>query len=198
MIYRILPASTPLESIDRDALQRVTGHFFARPISKKTKKPLAVETVKTVLQNLRQLLNWADGDLWKGPHRWDKLFVIRWNGLRTATEQKQLAMGKKTFELAELKDLYAEANDRTRLFMLLGLNCGFGQKEIATLLREDIRFEPVAVIDRIRNKTRTIAAVRGQWRLWRKPRRCCDDSSRGPGMMSSHCERKMAGRWSTM
>jgi integrase len=163
-LYEIIPATTPLQQLGREQLTVFVEHFLARPTSKLKGKPMAVESVKRVFQYTRSLLEEIDGDQWDGPKAWRKLFKVRWVTLLTPAEQKIIANGKHTFETQELVDLYQLGNARQRLYLLLGLNCGFGQGEISTLMRSDVDIK-AAVIDRIRHKTRAIA-VRGSWVLW--------------------------------
>lgn len=112
------------------------------------------------------MLDEIDGELWDGPKGWRKLFKVLWINLLTPVEQKQLAAGKKTFDVAELVDLYQLANDRERLYLLLGLNCAFGQGEISTLMRSDIDFK-TSSITRTRHKTRDVGVI-GSWVLWKE------------------------------
>ncbi len=142
----------------------LVGQFTARPKSKSTGKPMAVATIKTVFQQVKALLDTLEDAGWQCPG-WRKLFRIRWASLLTAAEQRKQAAGKDTFTDGELAELYAQANDRTKLFILLGLNCGMAQTEISTLQRADIDLKS-GVIDRVRNKTRATAAVRARWQLW--------------------------------
>ncbi|MGB7159335.1 MAG: site-specific integrase [Tepidisphaeraceae bacterium] len=164
-VYEVLPEETPLDQLDEAKLVAVVSHFTGRPTSKLTGKPLAVDSIKRVFQYTKALLDDMDGDAWKGPRRWQKLFKVRWASLMTPAEQKKQAQGKDTFTDNELKELYALASDRTRMLMLLGLNCALPQKEIATLQLDDIDLKD-GVIDRIRHKTRGTAAVRTRWVLW--------------------------------
>src|SRR5688500_18649490 len=93
VIHLVLPESTAVSAITDELLQKTIAHFTARPPNK-AGKPISVFTVKTVLQSLHQLLDWADGKQWHGPPRWDKLFRVRWNALMTPIEQHQRAKGK--------------------------------------------------------------------------------------------------------
>ncbi len=101
------------------------------------------------------------------PRRIDKIFRLRRNVLMTPSEQRAAANGKAVFTPAELRTLYAHANEQQRLYLLLGLNCAFTQKDIATLAADDLVLGVAPVIDRIRHKTRG-AAIRGRWGLWQE------------------------------
>lgn len=61
----------------------------------------------------------------------------------------------------EVKQLLKLATDRTRLYLLLGLNCGYTQKDIATLEASMIDWD-AGIITRDRHKT----GVPGKAKLW--------------------------------
>lgn len=56
------------------------------------------------------------------------------------------------WSVKECQDFYKNANQRTKLYILLGLNCGFTQIDIATLLHSHIDWVK-GIISRKRNKT---------------------------------------------
>ena len=58
----------------------------------------------------------------------------------------------KFFTVEEVKSMYASANPRTRLYMLLALNGGFTQIDIATLIHSMVDWDK-GIITRDRNKT---------------------------------------------
>jgi len=121
-----------------------------------------------VVGNFRLMFDWLDGKFgWEAPRRMDKVFRVSRTKLMTHAEQRASADGQATFTLPELKAHYSQCtNDRQRLYVLLGLNCGFTQKDIATLLLDDVVADGVmTVIDRYRSKTRG-AGVKGRWVLW--------------------------------
>ena len=60
---------------------------------------------------------------------------------------------KATVPLAELKKLIKTAEDRTRLYLLLMLNCGFTQTDIATLRHDEVDWK-AGRIKRKRTKTK--------------------------------------------
>ena len=75
-----------------------------------------------------------------------------------------------TYTVDELATLYQYATGLERLLLLLGLNCGFGQAEIASLQVEEIHLEQKhphyglegSWIMRLRPKT----GIYGEWKLW--------------------------------
>src|SRR5207249_845104 len=67
------------------------------------------------------------------------------------------------FTVPQLRALWFVMDDFLRLLFLLGLNCGFTQRDLATLLRSHCHLDGERpFISRHRNKT----DVRGKWRLW--------------------------------
>jgi len=75
-----------------------------------------------------------------------------------------------TYSLDELVTLYQHATGLERLLLLLGLNCGFGQAEVASLQVDEIHLDQKhphygqngSWIRRFRYKT----GVYGEWKLW--------------------------------
>ncbi|QEG42087.1 tyrosine-type recombinase/integrase [Roseimaritima ulvae] len=63
--------------------------------------------------------------------------------------------------IAEIKKLAEQATPRTKLYLMLGLNCGWTQKDIATLEASMIDWD-TRIIERGRSKT----GVRSKCRLW--------------------------------
>lgn len=160
-VYPVLPAETPLTQIDEAKLVALVNHFTGRPVSKLTRKPLAVVSVCRVFQYLKALLEDVDGNGWEGPRRWQKLFKVRWDGLMTPQERRRKHAGADTFTYAELKELSSLAKGRIKGFLFLALNTGMNQMELATLLADDIDLR-AGMIARLRHKT----GVPAQWQLW--------------------------------
>jgi hypothetical protein len=174
-MYEVLARDTDLSTVAKEHLERIVAYFLSRPLRDKTSRPMSVDTVVSTLRDIRQFFDWLDGDAWEAPRRLDKIFTFNATSLLTPLEQKEKANGKVLFELSELQALYGIANQQQRLYMLLALNCGFAQKEIATLLRADVQIKGKKMfIDRIRHKTRA-ASVRGRWELWPETQRLLMD-----------------------
>ncbi len=160
-VYRVLPAEMPLAQLDEAKLLDLVNHFTGRPVSKLTRKPLAVVSVRRVFQYLKALLEDVDGNGWDGPRRWQKLFKVRWDGLMTPQERRRKHTGADTFTYAELTELSSLAKGRIKAFMFLALNTGMNQMELATLLADDIDLR-AGIISRVRHKT----GVPARWQLW--------------------------------
>jgi integrase len=164
-MHEVLPKNLSLRDLDKAKLVMFTGHFLKRPKSKISGKPMSPDSVRTLFGDVKRLLDALDGEGWDGPKKWQRLFTARWTGLLTPAEQRKRARGKDTFTLEELKTLYDLANPRQRMLMLLALNTAMNQKEVSTLMRDDIDLEK-GIISRIRHKTRAVAAVQVQWTMW--------------------------------
>jgi hypothetical protein len=120
---------------------------------------------------MKAMLVWyfeMDGCTWNKPKRFEKLFRLRQRQMATAEERERAAMevvsGEvATFTIEELSALWEEACNKVRLFMLLGLNCGFTSGEVSNLRTFEVFLageEPY--IHRFRDKT----GVEARWALW--------------------------------
>jgi hypothetical protein len=153
----------PLERFGRDAIAKlVDGH-----IASAKKGKASVDTAMNYIRATRQFVDWldaTDATKWEAPRRWEKLFAINRQQL-SAGHARNGASGDevRAFSVDELTTLYAEANDACRLYMLLALNCGWTQADIATLTAEHLKLRsspPYAHRDR--GKT----GIYGRWHLW--------------------------------
>jgi hypothetical protein len=156
--------NAPLNSLRRDEVQAAVSHWRKRPSSERTGKRLAPLSVIHRIGALGHFFRWCyDGERWDGFRAWEKTFTVKAKDLMTETEKHHDKQPKPKFTVEELGILYAAAPARTRLYLLCGLNCGFGQTEIATLRTWDLQLDAnPPKIDRSRNKT----GVQGQWELW--------------------------------
>lgn len=124
-------------------------------------------TAVNLMTTFRQFLDWADASdkvAWMAPRRWESLVraMKRQVGALAPKGGPDSDEGR-TFSPDELKALYAAANHRQRAFMLLGLNCGFLQSDIADLAPNMVHLKATpALIERHRGKT----GVYSRWALW--------------------------------
>jgi hypothetical protein len=169
----------PLDDLDTPVIEEMIENVAARPVSKKTKKPISVSWAKNVIKEFRVFLRWLNKSRawrWTRPNDYDVL-PVRIG--RTQEERAQItSLAVKTFSPDELQTLWEYALPWERLLMVLGLNCGFGMAEIATLRVDEVFFDqphPSARqigldppdqtgswIRRLRGKS----DVYGEWRLW--------------------------------
>jgi len=168
-----------LASINLGAIQDMIDVWRNRPIVKGKTKPIAH---KVAVEHIKQLVNFfkwlhkCDGYEWRKPDDFaDLTTVVPRNTRESAALASTLQVT--TYDLEEIILLYRYATPLERLLLLLGLNCGFGAGEIATLRvgevrlhikhpqASKIRFESTSAdsfIMRIRQKT----GVYGEWLLW--------------------------------
>lgn len=170
----ILGKAKPMDSIDAAELTRTVLKISARPTTKRKGKDgkfgrMSVETARNVLKWLKYCLEWADeNELWTRPRRFAKIFSEN-KPNSTPVELLAAKNGEaeaKRFELDELAKLYAVANDTQRLWILLGLNCGFAAEELNSLDAAELKGlnTESPYIERIRGKTLRVGeGVYAKW-----------------------------------
>ena len=156
----------PLRDVGLGALDMMTAYWRSRPNGKKTGKPIAVSTVTNHLKTARRFIRWlhrSDEFKWSKPVDAEDSLRANEARLRTDDEIARLKDGVEVWTTEELAILYRHATDQDRLFMLLGLNCGFTQAEICSLRHDEIsRRGDIVTIKRIRQKN----VVYGELLLW--------------------------------
>lgn len=140
-------ADRPLNEMDIDEILAI---WKSRPITKK-KKPCSIDHARGVIKTFRNFLDWLHGRYeWRKPENY-RVKPIRFSGVR----QHKVSVHTRD----ELITLYRYATPLERVFLLLGLNCGFAQSEIAHLRKDMLSGNHVKGA---RNKT----GVYGEWELW--------------------------------
>lgn len=182
-VLEFLPSElTHLSEMDYKAIENLIYTLAARP--KKKANPNASDEVKTEqvkeqvsqrtalgwIQEVKTFLLWADQEDATG-YRLPKHVSLLWKIRPEAEEQKIRTVTKE--ELTALWHGCVNDNCRTgdkgkrrRLFLMLGLNCGFYAVDIATLLPEHITAD--GFIWKLRRKTRktNTKLARTKWVLW--------------------------------
>ncbi len=143
-----------------------------RPYQKRPHgEPIARWTAMTYIAQMKTLFAWAaEHDLlsWDKPRGFSRAFRLRDRRMRTPQEEERACCGVSTAELdaysmAELTALFRAGRSLDRLFIVLGLNCGFTSREIASLRTFEVSLEgPHPFIHRRRPKT----GVEARWALW--------------------------------
>ena len=106
----------------------------------------------------RRVPGWASrAGLWVQPNGY-AVTPVRIRTLPTEHEAKARRTGP-TLQAEQLQTLWQYARPLERVYMLLALNCGFGQREIITLRQRDVVGDK---IKRVRHKS----GVYGEWTLW--------------------------------
>lgn len=177
-VCEALGRDKPIDDIGKSELLAAVLYFAARPSrqprphqDRSKVGPVSIATVRIVIAQLKALFAWAadQEDLtWERPRGFDRVFRIKLSRLRTPEEQhreaREMVSGEvKTFSSAELERLFRAATSRERLFILLGLNCGFTSGEISSLRTFEVFAEHDApYIHKRRSKT----GVEARWTLW--------------------------------
>jgi hypothetical protein len=161
----------PLSAFNVAIIEGMIEYWQNRPLTKRG-QPARPETVKGIIKTIRRFIRWLN----RNPtFHWRKPVDLEFPPVRItltpAENAKRLrTLQVDTYSLDELVMLYQYATGLERLLLLLGLNCGFGQAEIASLQTNEIYLDerhPEYSLDgswirRIRFKT----GVYGEWTLW--------------------------------
>jgi len=146
----------PLYDLTAKKIEEILFYWGKRPLDASEKR-YSRDTCKNQLILIRAFLRWLHRSdfQWKLPA--DYLFPrikIEWVTTEVAGEIR-----KRTFTLREVGILWQHATPPERVFISLGLNCGFGAGEIGTLAEAEINGK---FIERLRHKTK----VFGAWWLY--------------------------------
>ena len=105
-----------------------------RPFKKDSTKPISKKSAENYIGELKRFLRWLhkckEFD-WRKPENFDE---IKTKVDAAPGDQQRKLVQVDTFSLDELRLLNEYATPLERVFFLLGLNCGFGVAEIASLL----------------------------------------------------------------
>ena len=132
-LYRIILywASLPMGKIGNQCKRVTTGTFKAkrmeyRPRPKRYAKRIGAGYAKDILAATKALFQWAyETERWEMPRRFHKLFRVKF---------PKVHIEPQCFTLDELSKLYNACQcDRHRLWILLGVNCGFDRTALATV-----------------------------------------------------------------
>ena len=177
-VCRYFGRSTLLSSIGKRELMEAVLYFASRPACldrphQKLPKgqPVSISTARHTISQIKALFAWAgdhDQLQWERPRGFDRLFRLKHDRLLTTQERyqqaRELVSGEvKVFSTDQLARLYRSATSRERVYILLGLNCGFTSGEIASLRTFEVCLDAdPPYIHKKRSKT----GVEARWRLW--------------------------------
>ena len=124
----------PLSTLDEATVEEMFRYWRQRPIRKGTTRPISKKSAENYIGELKRFFRWLhkcnDFD-WRKPENFDEIKTK----VDAAPGDKQRKLVQvDTFSLDELRLLNEYATPLERVFLLLGLNCGFGLAEIASLL----------------------------------------------------------------
>jgi hypothetical protein len=169
----------PLTDLDTHRIDAILDTIGRRPVSKRTGKPIARKSATNTIKEIRQFVRW----LHRSPE-WDWTrpldYEVRPVRVITTPEERGGRVHQvKTYTVGELRLLWQYANPTERLMIALGLNCGFGRAEVATLELDEVRLHtpnPVLRVGDQKSPTeadeswimrgRHKTGVFGIWRLW--------------------------------
>jgi integrase len=148
-----------LSRVDGPFLENLVLYWCKRPRTK-FGKPCSREWALGVIKTLRDFVRWlhrAKAFDWKKPDDYEV------TAIRVAAFPEELMHEevKPRFTKGEVATLYEYARGVERLLLLLGLNCGFGQAEVATLKLSEVSLDN-GLVRRVRTKT----GAPGKWALW--------------------------------
>lgn len=176
-IRRRLPDG-PLRGLDAPAVEGLFDVIRSRPAGEDG-KPVSVSWTRNCLKQFRHFLRWvarAPEFDWTPPANLDVAHVR----VPETSQERSAALRSaqvETYTPEELSLLWLYATPFQRLLLLLGLNCGFGRAESASLEVEEVHLRrrhpneaelgtPTRPTDswvlRIRHKS----GVYGEWKLW--------------------------------
>ena len=123
-----------LARLDEAAVEEMIRFWRQRPFRKGSTKQISRKSAENYIGELKQFFRWLhkskDFD-WRKPEHFDE---IKTKVDAAPGDQQRKLVQVDTFSLDELKLLNEYATPLERVFLLLGLNCGFGVAEIASLL----------------------------------------------------------------
>jgi integrase len=143
-----------------NAQHLTTYHTALMEMVNRVNKPWSQPYAKRYLGVAKQFVKWC----------WENEMVA---SLPRNMQSKDLAIADspariKTFSNEEIKILLDAAPDRTKLYLLLALNCGYTQKDISDLEQSQIDWK-VGRITRKRSKTKSSEGVPTiSYKLWAK------------------------------
>jgi hypothetical protein len=124
----------PLSMLDEATVEEMFRFWRQRPFKKGSVKPVSRNSAENYIGELKRFFRWLhkckDFD-WRKPESFDE---IKTKVDAAPGDQQRKLVQVDTFSLAELRLLNEYATPLERVFLLLGLNCGFGVAEIASLL----------------------------------------------------------------
>jgi hypothetical protein len=152
----------PLANLDLAALDHILQTIRNRPMSERTGNPLEFGTCRKLITEFKDFLRWLDtvsGTGWEIPA---KIAFLKTKVKDLETDNEELKPAE-TFTIPQLVLLNRYATPIERIFLLLGLNCGYGADQSGRLKIGEIHLDAKRPqIRRIRKKK----GIRGIHLLW--------------------------------
>lgn len=122
-----------LAQLGQEQLEEMVRFWRQRPLRKGSDRPIAKKSAEHQIAALRYFVRWLSRSTeydWRKPEAFDE---IRSRVGNRADEMRRQVTPEDMFTLDELVLLNRHATPFERLLLLLGINCGFGRAEIASL-----------------------------------------------------------------
>jgi hypothetical protein len=162
MLKRLID-DMPLSRLSYVELHRWCKTVAARPLQKKTGKPIKHSTVRNGLKTIRLFVKWASRNYqWNRPAEWHEATLVATR--RTADERIEAKQAiAKHYTCDEIGTIWKYARGLDRLLILCGMNFGYAQTEILNMVPGDIAGETTCAI-------RGKSSVLGVWPVWEETR----------------------------
>jgi len=147
-----LKPGMPLAMLNETKLDEYRNFVLSLPHSTVTNKPISPHTAKARLDIVKYMLKWGYQMylLDSLPRNLARYSII------TIPEPRV-----NRFSLDEIHTLYSAASERTRMFLLLALNCGMGQSDVS-----DLRVGEIDIVEERIVRKRTKTSVHSEFKLW--------------------------------
>jgi hypothetical protein len=168
-----------LTQVGEKSVVQIIETLRGRPFALRTGKPCSKRHAANCLKEFKVFLKWLDKNksyhwVWPAGYEYERGKIADDAAIEPDSEPEPLL---KTNSVAELAELYYEGEPIQRLYLLLGLNCGFIQAEQTSLRLSEIyldKLHPLSdLLDIPENQTGNwIARFRGKtnvfgtWSLW--------------------------------
>lgn len=172
-------ANVMLGQLTLGTIKAAFQYWVSRPNKKGTEKPITVRSAENYIKRWRHFLWWlhdSEQFRWKAP---SDLFRLKVKVRKTAKETQATIspIQVKAFTNEELVTLYKYATPLERVYILLGLNCGFAVSEFGTLRLDQIFLHQRHGFDNLIHyesnpgqswikRVRLKSKVYGEWLLW--------------------------------
>ncbi len=147
-----LQTDLPLTKLNEMHLDDYRNYTLSLPISAATDKSISPWTAKSRLDIVKLMIKWGY-----------QMALIE-NLPRNLGQYSRITIPEpivNRFSREEIHTLYLAASERTKMFMLLGLNCGMGQADISDLRVGEVSIEPGRIV-----RKRTKTGVHCEFKLW--------------------------------
>ena len=147
-----LQTDLPLTKLNEMHLDDYRNYTLSLPISAATDKSISPWTAKSRLDIVKLMIKWG--------YQMALIETLP----RNLDGYAKITIPEPTvnrFSREEINVLYSAASERTKMFMLLGLNCGMGQADISSLRVSEIQLSEKRIV-----RKRTKTGVHCEFALW--------------------------------